>query len=174
MAELRSSVFPYNADAQVMGRNIDWADADPKCAASGEKTWKKVEQKDALKLVSDPRFRRLLVSLPERIQEVVHAIAENRRVTTPVAVLEERAAAMQRIAAAAPVSGKPAAQARQSVSKSDIIDAVVGVLKDADDAGDMSVKLKSIELLAKVEQLLGSKPQEDREITINVITGVPR
>ena len=59
-------------------------------------------------------------------------------------------------------------------SKEQILKRVDDTIEDAEIDGDLVAKLRGLELMAKVEQLLSTKAQQDPTITINVITGVPR
>jgi hypothetical protein len=103
--------------------------------------------------MSEPSLAGILAKLSDEQREAIAAIAEERK--------ENRAQ---------PV--KP----RKAISEKDTILAQLErVMDEADQAEDLTAKLRAIELRARLHALLNTKLNEDeRSITINVVTGVDR
>lgn len=148
-----SNLFPYNAQSTTWAKAIDWLKCDPLIGGAPVRVWRKVTTADADMLRKDPRLRSIFAQLPDEIKEVVGAVAEGRSIAKPVA-------------------------ATPKVVKSErdiILDMIESVIKESDETGDLTAKLRGIELRAKMASLLSQKtPDDERTITINVVTGVPR
>jgi hypothetical protein len=63
---------------------------------------------------------------------------------------------------------------RTKSSKEEILKRVDDTVNDAEQDGDLVAKLRGLELMAKVEQLLSTKERVDPNIVINIVTGVDR
>jgi hypothetical protein len=151
---MRDSVkWPYNASGGQVALGIAWGDADPLAFQAKPHIWRKVSKEDAEKLRRDPRLTGIFRSLSPEIQEVVNAVAEAR--------------------AAHPAT--PASSPKKRTVKDDMIDRIEQIIADAESDDDITGRLKGVEMLAKIHALLNQKqPDEERQVTINVITGVQR
>lgn len=158
---LKDSVkWPYNASGGQVALGISWGDADPLAFQAKPHTWRKVSKDDADKLRKDPRLVGIFNALPKDIQEVVNAVAEGRGVKAP--------------AAEVPASSAPTKPKVRTI-KDELLDKVEAIIAEAEAEGDITGQLRGVELQARLHALLSQKtPEEDRVITINVITGVPR
>lgn len=150
------NLWPYNADSAAPAKGIRWGDASTLAFQAKPSVWKKITQEDAQRLRSDPRFHAIFTSLNEETQEIVNALADKR----PIAHADQK---------------KPVAKAARSSVKDDLIARIESAISDATDDGDLAGRLKGIELIAKLQSMLNQKTAEDdRVVTINVITGVTR
>ena len=150
------NLWPYNADSAAPAKGIRWGDSNPLSFQAKPTVWKKISLEDATRLRSDPRFRAIFASLNEETQEIVNAIADKR----PIAHAEQK---------------KPVTRTGRSNVKDDLIARIESAISDATDDGDLAGRLKGIELIAKLQSMLNQKTSEDdRVITINVVTGIDR
>lgn len=151
---MRDSVkWPYNASGGQVALGISWGDADPLAFQARPHTWRKVSKEDADKLRKDPRLSSIFRALPPETQEVINAVAEaraaNAAVTTPAA--------------------------KKKGVKEELVDRIEQIIADAESDDDITGRLKGVEMLAKIHSLLNQKvPDEDKQVVINVITGVER
>lgn len=149
----QSDLFPYNAKSTTWAKAIDWLKCDPLIGGAPARVWRKVTSADADMLRKDPRLRSIFAQLPDDIKEIVGAVAEGRQIAKP---------------AAAP-------KAAQKSEREIILDMIESVITESDETGDLTAKLRGIELRAKMASLLSQKtPDEERSIVINVVTGVER
>lgn len=147
-----SEEWPYNSASHAVAKSIDWSRMAPLASKARPSVWRKIAKTDADKLRSDPRFKAIFQSLDPATQEIVNALADDRPA--------ERGAAVR-------TKTEPS-------TKSTILDRINDAILTAEETDDMAAKLRGLELYAKIEQLLSVKPVEDRNITINVLTGVER
>jgi len=147
-------LWPYNpSSTSPPKRGILWANIHPESLDAPLPVWRKVSKIDAAKLMSEPSLAGILAKLSDEQREAIAAIAEERK--------ENRAQ---------PV--KP----RKAISEKDTILAQLErVMDEADQAEDLTAKLRAIELRARLHALLNTKISED-EKTINIVvnTGVKR
>lgn len=145
--------FPYNPKSRSVATSIDWLKASPLAWDAPFPLWKKVSPVDLKRLQTEPRFARLYESLDAATKEKVQASIDGR---TP--------------------DREPVAKAGSSASeKQNLLELLESVLMKADDAGDLTAELRAIELRGKLHALLTQKSsEEDRNITINIVTGIDR
>jgi hypothetical protein len=151
---MADDLWPYNpSSTSPPKRGILWANMHPDSLDAPLPVWRKVNKIDAAKLMSEPSLAGILAKLSDEQREAIAAIAEERK--------ENRAQ---------PV--KP----RKAISEKDTILAQLErVMDEADQAEDLTAKLRAIELRARLHALLNTKLNEDeRNIVINVSTGVDR
>jgi hypothetical protein len=141
--------WPYNPNSKSVDRQIDWQSANPLAFDSSIAIWKRVDAVDLKKLTDDARYRRVYSGLSAEQKETIQA-AQDGRVPRSENV------------------------SKTGNEKDALLSLLQSVLDEASDAGDLSAKLKTIELRAKLNALLNQKQEEDRNIVINVITGVER
>lgn len=150
------SCWPYDASSQSPPKGgIDWSAAAPGFEDAPLWVWRKVSKHDAELLLQDPRFADLLGSLSAEVKEVVQAVASGRKIGR---------------------SREPKASgAKPKTEKDNLLMLVEELLADAEDQGDLTARVRGIELRAKLNSLLTQKtPEEDRTVVINVVTGVVR
>lgn len=143
------SQFPYDPTARDTCERIDWFRVHPASWQAPVRKWRRVSLQDIVEFVADERYARLYEGVPMELKVEFKRRAESR---------EE--------------AEKQAPKIRSS--KDDILLRVDEVVGDAEVEGDLTAKLRALELMAKVEQLLSVRERPDPVITINVITGVPR
>jgi ERCC4-type nuclease len=146
--------WPHNHKSGVVANEIDWVKASPLAFHASQALWRRVSKKNALALIHDPKTRGIFTSLPADVQLTLTEIAEgedNKR---------KAAAAVK--------------EQKQESEKEDILRRINEGIQEAEEAEDLQAKFKGLEMLAKVQQLLTTKPQEDPTIIIQVITGVTR
>jgi hypothetical protein len=144
--------WPHDHKSGMVDREIDWLRASPLAFHAGPPMWKRIPKKDARALMGEESLRGIWMSLPQEIQEIVKEVAEGEE-------------AKQR---------KARKELDNTHEKNDILKQIRETITEAEDAEDLTAKLRGIELLAKVQNLLTQKPQEDPTIIINVISGVER
>jgi hypothetical protein len=113
--------------------------------------WKRVAEVDLKRLKTEPRNAALWTSLSPEAKEKVQAALDRRN--------------PEKAGKETPAANSP---------KEKILARVDQAISEAEDDGDLTAKLRGLELVARIEKLLATQPTQDRETTINVITGVPR
>jgi hypothetical protein len=147
-----TDLFPYNPKSLKPASSIDWAMANPLSWEAPFKVWKKVNVVDIQRLMSEPQNARIYKSLAPDVQEKLLAVAEGRN----------------------PVAAAPPPK-KSGTEKEALLALLEKVLGEAEEAGDLTAALRTIELRAKIHSLLNTKVNEDeRVITITVDTGVVR
>lgn len=142
--------WPYDPTSRDTATNIDWVRVHPQSMQSPARRWRRVALADLAKLSTHDAYKRVYDALPMEIKaEITRRLEHNEEADSP----------------------------REDVprsSKEQILKRVDDTIEDAELDGDLVAKLRGLELMAKVEQLLSTKVQQDPQITINVITNVPR
>lgn len=146
-----SSKWPYDPANFSVASSINWMEADSLAFRSPIQVWKKVKASDANALRRDVRYKAIYASLDADTKAIIDSIADGAPIRRPSPI-----------------------QPKGDSTKDDILGQVENVIADAEAEGDTTARLKGIELLAKLHQLLSQKPIEDKEIVINVVTGVER
>ena len=144
--------WPHDHKSGIVDREIDWLRASPLAFHAGPPVWKRIPQNAAKTLCQESSLRGIFMSLPPEIQGVVKEVADGEETK-------------QR---------KARKELDNTHTKNDILKQIRDTINDAEEAEDLTAKLRGIELLAKVENLLTQKPQEDQTIIINVVSGVER
>jgi hypothetical protein len=151
--------WPYDPTDNEPATAIDWTRADPVALNAKPAVWRKLAKADAVRLSTDPRYKKIFAALPLHAKKaVLHVCGE---------VYED-----EEFVAKDPRDREPPLTKRGP--KEDILSRLEGLLEEADDAGDLTAKARGIEIMAKVQKLFEKNDQEDKQVTINVVTGVPR
>lgn len=145
---MAKATWPNDHESKVVGTGIDWRAASPLAFRAPVNVWKRVAQQDALRLRDDPKYAPIFRTLPEEIQVVIHEIADA-------------------------VAKKRETEANEA-NKGTILKEIDAAIREAEDADDITAKLRGLELKAKLHQLLSPKAQEDQVINIFVTDGVSR
>jgi hypothetical protein len=137
--------WPYNPASSKIAKVIDWSSASKEALSSARPGLiRKLDIRSLQQLQT--RFTSLWELLPPDCKDAAQTVISG---------------------------GKPATvKAAKNNKKDELLAEVEEVMADSIDDG--SLRLKAIELKAKLESLLNVKDTEDRNIVINVITGVNR
>lgn len=146
--------FPYSPKSKHIGKSIDWTSASPLCWEQPFAIWKKVNPVDIKRLQSEPQNAKLYATLPDEVKERLQAVLEGRN---PDASTYARKS-----------------PSRTSTEKDTLLSMLEGIMLEAGDAGDLTAKLRTVELRAKLHSLLTQKAVEDTVVNISVISGVDR
>lgn len=144
--------WPYNHKSTVVATDIDWTRASPLAFNASHSLWRKVPKPDAASLVSEERFIGVFMTLDPAVQEILREAAK--------ADPKVKRAEVRRL--------------EQGEKKDDVIQRINDAIREAEDNGDIASKLRGLEMLAKIENVLTQKPVEDAVTIINVVTGVTR
>lgn len=145
---MTARLWPSDPKSTMVATGIDWTAASPLAFQAPISVWKRLTVNDALRLANDTRYKPIFKALPADVQSVVMSIAikEDK--------LKEKLA--------------------EDATRDSILKEVDEAIKEAGDSDNIGAKLQGIKLKAELFQLLTKKPQEDTQITINVVTGVER
>ena len=144
------SQFPYDPSARDTCERIDWHRVHPQSLTANVRKWRRVSLQDLRNLTTNPTYARMYEAMPMELKsEFKRRLDQSEEAEDPIPT-----------------------QPRSS--KEQILKRVDDTIEDAEIDGDLVAKLRGLELMAKVEQLLSTKVQQDPTITINVVTGVSR
>jgi len=150
---MSNNLWPSNPESATPAKGILWNEAHPMSFQAKPSVWKKISVEAAQRLRTDPRYIPMFNTLSAEVQEIVNAIADKRPVE----------------------HAKPVEKAGRTSTKDDLISRIESVISDAADDGDTAGRLKGIEMIAKLHALMTQKvAEDDRVVTINVVTGVVR
>ena len=144
--------WPYNHKSTVVATDIDWTRASPLAFNAPHVLWRKVSKPDAASLVSEQRFVSVFMTLDPAVQQILRDASQ--------ADPKVKRAEVRRL--------------EQGEKKDDVIQRINDAIQEAEDNGDIASKLRGLEMLAKIENVLTQKPVEDAVTIINVVTGVTR
>ena len=154
---MAASCWPYDPTSQTPPKSgIVWSDAAPGFKEAPLKVWRKISKHDAVTLSTDPRCVAVFDSLAPEIKEAVSAVASGRPEEKRKAEVKEP-------------------KAKPRTEKENLLEMLERVMEDAEQAEDLVARMRGIELRAKLHSLLTQRVSEDdRNVTINIVTGVNR
>jgi hypothetical protein len=143
------SQFPYDPNSRETAERIDWVRIHPQSMQVNVRRWRRVSLADIQNLMTNPSSARIFEAMPMELKaEFTRRVEHREDADIP--------------------------PERTKSSKEEILKRVDDTVNDAEQDGDLVAKLRGLELMAKVEQLLSTKERVDPNIVINIVTGVDR
>lgn len=145
------NLWPMNTSSLTPDTNVDWPPVPFANLRTATPALIRKIQRNQLLLLKD-RNPLHWEELPADCREAAMAIIEGRR--------EERV---------------KRATKKDGSKKDELLSKLAAIMEEAEAGGDLSAQLKTVEMEAKLEALLNQRvTDEDRNVVINVITGVNR
>ena len=148
------NLWPYNLRSLIPDPDIDWPQTDIDSMTSATPRMMRLINRKKLLLLKE-RNQLHWEMVPPDAQEAALAIIEGRK---PDKVVKE----------------KDLSKSTGS-KKDELLSEIESIIAEAESDRDLGAMLKGVEMKAKLEALLNQKTtEEDRNVTINVITGITR